>query len=277
MRLSDRKISVIRRSMAWKGALLFFGAWGLLDGSGILKGKYTPNFPHMFTNVSNLFAWGYFALALLKLARQEQAQTRAQAQTRVQAQTQMRRMKAGLKDTAGAGLKAGVPAEAGAAGNGMSAAGAGEGTGVFAPTAKYTATISLLVTMLIAHFMLFDAMFKDGHIVLHLVWMHYVVPCMALLDWLFFDEKGKMPLWGPFAWMSLVVGYLVFTFIAVGVFDVYMGGGTTEEVTKYPYTFLDPAIAGPGGVASFCGAMLAAFLLLGYLLFAVDRLLARRG
>ena len=163
MRLSDRKISVIRRSMAWKGALLFFGAWGLLDGSGILKGKYTPNFPHMFTNVSNLFAWGYFALALLKLARQEQAQTRAQAQT------QMRRMKAGLKDTAGAGLKAGVPAEAGTAGNGMSAAGAGEGTGVFAPTAKYTATISLLVTMLIAHFMLFDAMLKDGHIVLHLV------------------------------------------------------------------------------------------------------------
>ena len=239
MRLSDRKISVIRRSMAWKGALLFFGAWGLLDGSGILKGKYTPNFPHMFTNVSNLFAWGYFALALLKLARQEHAQERT------------RKMKTGLKGTAEAG--------------------------VFAPTAKYTATISLLVTMLIAHFMLFDAMFKDGHIVLHLVWMHYVVPCMALLDWLFFDEKGKMPLWGPFAWMSLVVGYLVFTFVAVGVFDVYMGGGTTEEVTKYPYTFLDPAIAGPGGVASFCGAMLAAFLLLGYVLYGADRLLARRG
>lgn len=263
MRLSDRKISVIRRSMAWKGALLFFGAWGLLDGSGILRGKYTPNFPHMFTNVSNLFAWGYFALALLKLARQgqEMVQARAEGQERAQ------KMKAGLRDAAEAGMNAGVSAPAGA----------GKRIGVFAPTAKYTATISLLVTMLIAHFMLFDAMFKDGHIVLHLVWMHYVVPCMALLDWLFFDEKGKMPLWGPFAWMSLVVGYLVFTFIAVGVFGVYMGGGTTEEVTKYPYTFLDPAIAGPGGVASFCGAMLAAFLLLGYVLYGADRLLARRG
>ena len=62
-----------------------------------------------------------------------------------------------------------------------------ENPGIFAPQAKYTAMISLLVTALIAHFLLFDAMFQDGQLVWHLVAMHYVVPAMSVLDWLLFD------------------------------------------------------------------------------------------
>lgn len=132
-----------------------------------------------------------------------------------------------------------------------------------------------MVTMLIGHFMVFDAMVQNGHIVWHLVVMHYIVPVMSLLDWLLFDEKGKMPLWGPFAWISLGVGYLGFTMIAVGIFGVFMGGGTTAEITPYPYTFLDPSIAGAGGVALFSAAMVAGFIVLGYIILIADRVLAR--
>jgi hypothetical protein len=56
-----------------------------------------------------------------------------------------------------------------------------------------------------------------------------------------------------------------------------MGGGTTGDQTRYPYTFLDPAISGVGGVVTFCAAMFVAFLVLGYILFGIDRLLARMG
>jgi hypothetical protein len=178
----------------------------------------------MFTNVSNLFAWAYFLLAVVWLVRNRE-----------------------------------------------------DDATTFAPVAKYTATISLLVTMLIAHFMLFDAMFKDGQLVLHLVALHYVVPIMTLLDWVLFDEKGKMPVWGPFAWMSLVVGYLAVVMIGAGPLGLYLGGGTTGDVTRYPYTFLDPGIAGVGGVAAFCGVMLVAFVVLGYVLFGIDRLLGRKA
>ena len=155
--------------------------------------------------------------------------------------------------------------------------GKNDGTRPFAPVAKYTATISLLVTMLIAHFMLFDNMFQDGQIVWHLVWLHYVVPLMTLLDWVLFDEKGKMPVWGPFSWMSLVVAYLAFTMVYVGVFGGFMGGGRTADISRYPYTFLDPAINGVGGVVAFCAAMFVAFLALGFLLYGIDRLLAKRA
>ncbi len=218
MRIKSKALSI-----AWKVVLLAFGAWGLLDGSGILAGHYQSGFPHMFTNISNLFAWGYFACAIVWLARRRDDD---------------------------------------------------EAT-TFAPVAKYTATVSLLVTMLIAHFMLFDAMFQNGQLVLHLVVLHYVVPIMTLLDWLLFDEKGKMPAWGPISWLSLVTVYLAVVMVGVGVFGLYMGGGTTADVTRYPYTFLDPAISGTVGVTAFCAGMLVAFTALGYVIFGADRLLAR--
>lgn len=219
MRIRNKTVSII-----WKVVLLAFGAYGLLDGSGILAGAYNSGFPHMFTNVSNLFAWVYFLLAVIWLIRNRD----------------------------------------------------NEGAVTFAPQVKYTATISLLVTMLIAHFMLFDAMFRDGQLVWHLVALHYVVPLMALLDWVLFDEKGKMPAWGPFAWMSLVAAYLAVVMVGAGPLGLYLGGGTTADVSRYPYTFLDPGISGTGGVVTFCGAMLAAFVVLGYVLFGIDRLLRRK-
>ncbi len=218
MRIRNKMASVV-----WKVVLLAFGTYGLLDGAGILAGAYTPAFPHMFTNVSNLFAWAYFLIATIWLVRNREDEEAV----------------------------------------------------TFAPQVKYTATISLLVTMLIAHFLLFDAMFKDGQLVWHLVFLHYVVPIMTLLDWALFDEKGKMPVWGPLAWMSLVVVYLAVVMIGAGPLGLNLGGGTTADVTRYPYTFLDPALSGVGGVVAFCGVMLVAFVALGYVLFGLDRLLAR--
>ena len=209
-------------SAIWKFVLVAFATYGLLDGAGILAGTYHTGFPHMFTNVSNIFAWGYFLVAAIRLVASKSNEAK-----------------------------------------------------VFAPQAKYTAMVSLLITALIAHFMLFDAMFKDGQLVFHLVVLHYVVPAMAVLDWLLFDEKGKMVAWGPFAWLSLAAVYLVVVMVGAGPLGLDLGGGTTAGVTRYPYTFLDPAISGVGGVALFIGAMVVAFVVLGYLIFAIDKALGR--
>ena len=218
MRVRSKVVSVV-----WKVVLLVCCTYGLLDGSGILAGAYSPGFPHMFTNISNLCAWVYFTLAVAYLVMHRDDEECA----------------------------------------------------TFAPVFKYTVTISLLVTMLIAHIMLFDTLFRDGQIVLHLLLLHYVVPTMAVLDWALFDEKGRMPLWGPFAWMSLVVAYLVIVLIGAGPCGLYLGGGTTADVTRYPYTFLDPEISGVDGVVTFCAVAIVAFIVLGYVLLGLDRLLSR--
>lgn len=218
MRVKSKALSI-----AWKLALLAFCTWGLLDGSGILAGHYLDGFPNMFTNISNLFAWAYFACAVVWLISRRD-------------------------DDAAV---------------------------TFAPTAKYTAMVSLVVTMLIAHFMLFSTLFQNGQLVVHLVVLHYVVPIMVVLDWLLFDEKGKMPLWGPLAWLSLVGAYVVVVMVRVGLLGHNMGGGTTADISRYPYTFLDPALSGAGAVAAFIAAMVVAFVVLGYVIVGIDRLLAR--
>jgi hypothetical protein len=77
--------------------------------------------------------------------------------------------------------------------------------------------------------------------------------------------------------MSLVTAYLVIVMVGAGPLGIFLGGGTTADVSRYPYTFLDPGISGVGGVAAFCGAMLVAFIVLGYVLFGLDRLFAKLG
>ena len=54
-------------SALWKFVLVAVGTYGLLDGAGILAGTYLTGVPHMFTNVSNMFAWGYFLVAAIRL------------------------------------------------------------------------------------------------------------------------------------------------------------------------------------------------------------------
>ena len=63
--------------------------------------------------------------------------------------------------------------------------------------------------------------------------------------------------------------------IGAGPLGLDLGGGTTADVTRYPYTFLDPAISGVGGVITFIAVMLVVFSVLGYVLFGIDRLLGR--
>ena len=69
--------------------------------------------------------------------------------------------------------------------------------------------------------------------------------------------------------------YLVVVMIGAGPLGLDLGGGTTTGISRYPYTFLDPGISGVGGVAIFIGAMIVAFVALGYLIFAIDRVLGR--
>ncbi len=56
-------------AMIWRIALLALSLFGLLDGAGIVKGHYSSNFPHMFTNVSNMFNWLYCACALIYMIK----------------------------------------------------------------------------------------------------------------------------------------------------------------------------------------------------------------
>ncbi len=122
---------------------------------------------------------------------------------------------------------------------------------------KFLITMSIMLTGLVAHFMLrqmfanMNAAVKAG-----LTLLHYVVPIATFLDWVFFDEKGrtewKMPLFAA----AFPVLYAAVSMIAA---QFITGEG------KYPYPFLDVEALGAGAVALNIVLLAAAFLAVGYI------------
>lgn len=128
---------------------------------------------------------------------------------------------------------------------------------------KFLITMSILLTGLVAHFMLrgmfehMGTMTKAG-----LMLLHYIVPIGTLLDWILFDEKGKtdwkMPLFSA-----------VFPLIYVGV--TLLTASCFPSGNRYPYPFLDVDTLGVQGVTKNVLLLSAVFLLAGYAVVFLDQ------
>lgn len=147
---------------------------------------------------------------------------------------------------------------------------------IFAPVVKHMVTMGVTVTFLIAHFFLFDRMFEGGYLHVGLLLLHYVAPIMAILDWLFFDPKGRVRIWEPPVWILEPVGYLLVAMVSVAGFGSSFGADVSLGENPYPYPFIDISQRGFAGVARFVAVACAAFVLLGYVVFAADHLLGKK-
>ncbi len=127
---------------------------------------------------------------------------------------------------------------------------------------RFLITMSILLTGLVAHFMLrgmFDGM--DAIVKAGLTLLHYVVPIGTLLDWLLFDAKGKAT-WKMPLFATLFPGVYVLVSMIAAQF-------LTGE-NKYPYPFLNVDTLGAGTVVLNIILLSAAFLTVGYLGVAAD-------
>lgn len=89
--------------------------------------------------------------------------------------------------------------------------------------------------------------------------LHTVVPLLAVLDWLVFDERGRFRWRYALYWLAFPLGYLAFALIRGLVVD------------KYPYPFIDVHELGYDGVSVSTVAFAVAFWILGLLFVAIDR------
>jgi hypothetical protein len=93
--------------------------------------------------------------------------------------------------------------------------------------------------------------------------LHTVVPLLAVLDWLVFDERGRFRWRYALYWLAFPLGYLAFALLRGLVVD------------KYPYPFIDVNDLGYGGVSISSVGFAVAFWLLGLAFVAIDRWGAR--
>jgi hypothetical protein len=139
--------------------------------------------------------------------------------------------------------------------------------GKYEPKPSVMAAVASFMVLVFAIFVLL----LDGH--KHrtgIAWyantgLHYVMPLLAVVNWLVFTPRGELDWRQPFSWQIYPFGYFVYM-LARGL----LGG-------EYPYWFLDPA--GVGWLHFFFSAaiLLIVFWAMGEIFVGIDRLLARRS
>ena len=90
--------------------------------------------------------------------------------------------------------------------------------------------------------------------------LHTVVPLLAVLDWLIFDQRRRFRVRYAAYWLAFPLGYLGFALVR---------GLITHT---YPYPFIDVRKLGYDGVALSALVFAAAFWLLGLAFVAIDRI-----
>ena len=127
---------------------------------------------------------------------------------------------------------------------------------------KFLITMSIMLTGLVAHFMLkglFDEM--DYIVKASLVLLHYVVPIATFLDWLLFDIKGQTTKLMPLFSAIFPIVYVIVSLISAQ----YISGEG-----KYPYPFLDVDTLGIKVVLINIVLLSIAYFVVGYLGVFID-------
>lgn len=96
------------------------------------------------------------------------------------------------------------------------------------------------------------------------VLLHEVTPPATALFWLAFAPKGRLGRGDPLRWTTLPLAYLGYA----------LARGAVEGV--YPYPFIDVASIGWGRTLANSAGIAVGFVVAGYALVGVDRVLGRR-
>ena len=137
------------------------------------------------------------------------------------------------------------------------------------------ATLCILITFLCFHYVVTHASTYTAGILglsQKTFLAHYVSPLLVILDWLLFDEKGKLPWAAPVYWLFAPLIYVT----GIMLRALLHGPARFSREGGYPYFFLDIERVG-GKIYIYLGIYLIFFLVIGYLFLAADWLLARLG
>jgi hypothetical protein len=114
----------------------------------------------------------------------------------------------------------------------------------------------------------FGALLRDVDLGDLLPWVntvtHYIMPVVVVLDWLYQPPKSKLSPKQLWLWLIFPLLYLAYSLIR------------GAAINWYPYPFFNPNEAGGyGGVALYCIAILATFLLCSWLIMTLGNKLKR--
>ena len=103
---------------------------------------------------------------------------------------------------------------------------------------------------------------------------HVVLPIMYIADWFLFYERKQCKWYYPLISIAFPLAYAIFLLIQAIIlnFDSSILIPTTTTPLIYPYFFVNLETQSVPGVLMWIGILAVAFIAVGYLFFALDRL-----
>ena len=129
------------------------------------------------------------------------------------------------------------------------------------PTVRTAITTYIIIVMTIVYFVLRHLTNLQGWDFVADVLLHYFMPVLFVIDWLFLVPKQTLKMKDSLGWLAFPVIYLVWTFIH----GTYSG--------FYPYPFLNTSELGITRVLLNEAGLLVIFLVLGFILVSGGRML----
>lgn len=128
------------------------------------------------------------------------------------------------------------------------------------PTVRTAITTYMIIVMAVVYFILRHLTKLEGWDLVADVILHYVMPVLFVIDWLFLVPKETLKPKDTFGWLTYPIVYIAWTFIH----GAYSG--------FYPYPFLNSGELGHARVLLNESGLLAIFLILGLVLVGGGRL-----
>lgn len=139
------------------------------------------------------------------------------------------------------------------------------------PALKFIAMLGILLTFFVFNIMLAGGRDIQMNLQVKSILFHVVLPIMYVADWVMFYEHRKTKWFYPLLSTAFPIVYLLFVYVRAAIL-----GFDSENYFLYPYFFLDIDKQGIGGVAMWFGILFVAFIVVGYILFGIDRLIGKR-
>lgn len=129
---------------------------------------------------------------------------------------------------------------------------------------KGMSIVAVLALLLLYHLLLKSEGMYHGDI--SNIIMHTVAPILIAVDFALFDRKGGYKRFYPFIWVVVPVFYYVYSFFYVSIGGTYIA----KAAGAMPYYFMDVNSIGLLGVILWGLGIIAGFIVLGFIVYAVD-------
>ena len=149
-----------------------------------------------------------------------------------------------------------------------------------APLLKFIGVLAILLTFVVFNTMLAGAAGRDPQLNWRVgsLLAHVVLPVMFVADWFLFRERGTVKWYYPIASAGFPLAYMAFIFIQAAIlkFDTSILIPGTNTPLIYPYFFVNLETQGVAGVAKWAVLMFAAFMVVGFVFYWIDRILTQK-